>query len=165
MEDLLCSSGFSFIFLSLFFFKHPRVKHDGAAAPSGAARWRPRPRLRPAVRGLHEPPALHSNPITAVKLDYVSSNAMIEHNGRALAAKHANTQTRVSSPSRRCVACENNIEISRSWVSNDGYLRNGSCLCGGSPERKRAALRPRDEAGGRGCCGRRLRVGEQQTSL
>lgn len=100
-----------------------------------------------AVRGRDEPPALHSNPITAVKLDYVSSNAMIEHNGRALAAKHANTLP--SSPPRRCVARENNIEISRSWVSNDGYLRNGSCLCGGSPERNHAALRPRDDADGR----------------
>lgn len=51
-------------------------------------------------------PAPHSNPITAVKWDYVSSNVMIEHNGGALAGKYTNA---ASYPSRRCVACETTL--------------------------------------------------------
>lgn len=57
--------------------------------------------VRAAVRSRRVPPAPHSNPITAVKWDYVSSNVMIEHNGGALAGKYTNT---VSDSTRRCVA-------------------------------------------------------------
>lgn len=55
--------------------------------------------MKPAVRVGDVPPALHSNPITAVKWDYVWSNVMIEHNGRALAGtgtsvRHADAKQR-----------------------------------------------------------------------
>lgn len=74
----------------------PRLTHEAVDGSRGS-------RTRPTARADDVPPALHSNPITAVKWDYVSSNAMIEHHGRVLAGKHANA---APYSSRRCVACE-----------------------------------------------------------
>ena len=60
-----------------------------------------------------------------VKWDYVSSNAMIEHNCWSLAGKRSkkeNTQTRIPICHADVSRLWNNIKISRSGVSNDGYL-------------------------------------------
>lgn len=107
-------------------------------------RWQPTLTHEARVRVDHVPPALHSNPITAVKWDYVSCKVMIEHNGRALAGKCTNL---VFLFVMQMCRPRNNMEISRSWVSDDGYLsiqpvRNSSCSSGGSPERKHAELWP-----------------------